>query len=195
MVLRARQRRQEEEFQNIDRQFPLDDFDIAGDRGRRVRREAEDITRPSNDVDALPRLQHLAIFPDLVLALLSAHQRLRVDVLQPDEHGAAPRLGAFLDEARRAVAQLIDLQHQTDIEALGAKRDQAIENRLPILVPGEIIISYEETRDGARVVGAHDRLHVVGAAIARFTALDVDDRAETALERTAASGVEARIVA
>ena len=45
-----------------------------------------------------------------------------------------------------------------------------------------------------RRVGAHDRLDVVGRAVARLAALHVDDGAEAALERTAAAGVEARIM-
>ena len=45
------------------------------------------------------------------------------------------------------------------------------------------------------IIGAHDRLNVIGAPIARLAALDVDDRAEAALERTAAASVKARMMA
>ena len=55
VVLRARQRREAEEFQDIDRQFLLDDLDVARDRFRRVGREAEDIAGISNDAMAPPR--------------------------------------------------------------------------------------------------------------------------------------------
>ena len=77
VVLRARQRRQEEELQDVDRQLLLDDLDVARDRLRRVGREAEDIAGLGHDLGLLPGLQHLAVFPDLVLPLLGAHQRFR----------------------------------------------------------------------------------------------------------------------
>ena len=82
MVLGARQRRQAEEFQDIDRQFLLDDLDVARDRFRRVGREAENVAGIGDDAMAPPRQQHLAVFPDLVLALLGAEERFRIDVLQ-----------------------------------------------------------------------------------------------------------------
>jgi hypothetical protein len=44
VVRRARQRRQDEELEQIDRQLALDDADIALDRGRCVAREAQDIS-------------------------------------------------------------------------------------------------------------------------------------------------------
>ena len=42
VILRARQRREEEEFDQVERHLPLDDLDIAGDLLRRVVRKAED---------------------------------------------------------------------------------------------------------------------------------------------------------
>ena len=78
---------------------------------------------------------------------------------------------------------------------LSPEVDQAIEDRLPVAVAGEIVVGDEVMGDALGVVGAHDRLDVVGAPIARLAALDVDDRAEAALEGTAATGVEARVMA
>jgi hypothetical protein len=40
VVLRARQRREAEELEDVDRQLALDDLDVARDRLRRVGREA-----------------------------------------------------------------------------------------------------------------------------------------------------------
>ena len=88
--------------------------------------------------------------------------------------------------------QRIDLNDEIEVEAFGvAHRDQAIEDRLPILVAGEIVVGDEEMIDALREIGANDRLDVVGRAIARLAPLHVDDRAERALERAAAPRVEA----
>ena len=196
VVLRSRQGREEEEFENVDRQFALDGVDVAGDRFGRVGRKAEDVARPGHHLGAPPRLQHVAIFPDLVLALLRAHQRFGIDVLEPDEHGVAAGPRRLLDEIRDLVAERVDLQQEPDLEALLlAQFDQPIEDRLPVAVAGEIVVGDEEPRDPLRGIGAHDRFHVVGRAIARLAALHVDDGAERALERAAASGVEAGVVA
>ena len=73
--------------------------------------------------------------------------------------------------------------------------DQPVEDRLPVAVAGEIVVGDEIVVDALGVIGAHDRLDVIGAPIARFAALDIDDRAEAALERAAAAGVEARMMA
>ena len=46
VVLRARQGREEEEFEDVDRQFALDGLDVAGDRFRRVGRESRGYSPP-----------------------------------------------------------------------------------------------------------------------------------------------------
>ena len=43
MILRAGQRRQAEELEDVERQLLLDDRDVAPDRLRRVGRKAEDV--------------------------------------------------------------------------------------------------------------------------------------------------------
>ncbi len=79
-----------------------------------------------------------------------------------------------------------------DIELLDlAQLDQPVEDRLPVLVAGEIVVGDEEAAQALRVVVAHDLLDVVGRAAARLAALDIDDGAERALIRAAAAGVEA----
>ena len=167
----------------------------AIDSGR-VGRKAEDVAGPGHHPGPLPGLQHVAIFPDLVLALLGAHQRLGVDVLEADEDGVAAGARRLLDEARNAVAERVDLQQQPDPETLlFAQLDQAVEDRLPVAVAGEIVVGDEEAGDALGGVGAHDRLDVVGGAVARLAPLDVDDGAEAALERAAAPGVEAGVMA
>src|SRR5208337_5009975 len=102
----------------------------------------------------------------------------------------------LLDEVRNLMAQRVDLQDQLDPEALVLPQiDQAVENRLPIPVPCEIVVGDEIVRYALRGMGAHDRFDVIGGPIARSTALDIDDRAEAALEGAAAAGVEARVMA
>ena len=91
-----------------------------------------------------------------------------------DRHESAEQ--SYMDEG----VKLLDL----------AQMDQAVEDRLPILVAGEIVVGDEEFRDALGPVGAHQRLDVIRRAIARLAALDVDDGAERALIRTAATGIE-----
>jgi hypothetical protein len=194
VVLRARQRREAEEFQDIDRQCFLDDLDVARDRFRRVSREAEDVASVGDDAMAPPLQQHLAVFPDLVLALLGAEKRFRIDVLEPDEHEGCAGARCLLDEIRNPMAERIDLQDQLDAEFFAlAQLGQPVEDGFPIAVAGEIVVGDEKARDPLRRVGAHDRLHVVGGAVTRNSTLHVDDGAEAALERAAAAGIEARI--
>ena len=71
-----------------------------------------------------------------------------------------------------------------------AQVDQAIEDRLPVLVAGEIVVGDEEAAQPLRVVDPHDLLDVVGRAAARHAALHIDDGAERALIGTAAAGIE-----
>src|SRR3984957_12039036 len=196
VVLGARQRREEKEFEDVNRQLALDRVDVAGDRFRRVGGEAQDVAGPGHDLGAPPHLQHLAIFPDLVLALLGAHQGFGVDVLEPDENRIAAGPRRLLDEVRDLVAERVDLEKEPDPEAvLLPQFDQPIEDRLPVAVAGKIVIRDEEARNALRSIGAHDRLDVVRRPIARLAPLDIDDGAEAALERAATSGVETCVVA
>ena len=64
-----------------------------------------------------------------------------------------------------------------------AQLDQAVEDRLPVLVAREIVVGDEEAADALRRIGAHDRLDVVGRAAARFSPLHVDDGAEASTGR------------
>src|SRR4029077_9858089 len=100
-----------------------------------------------------------------------------------------------LDEARDAVAEGVDLEQKADLQALAAQGGQAIQDRLPVLVAGEVVVGDEEARDALAGVRAHDRLDVIGGAEARLAALDIDGGAEASLEGTASSGIEARIMA
>jgi hypothetical protein len=143
---------------------------------------------------APPLQQHLAVFPDLVLALLGAEKRFRIDVLEPDEHERCAGARRLLDEIRNAMAKRVDLQDQLDPELVAlAQFDQPVEDTFPVAVAGEIVVGNEKACDALRRIGAHDRFDVVGGAVTRYAALDVDDGAEAALKRAATAGIEARI--
>ena len=196
VILGAGKRGQAKEFEDVERQLLLDDVDVAGDRFGRVGRKTDDEARPGHHLLLSPGLQHDPVLPDLVLPLLRALERLRIDALEPDEHLVAAGPRRLLDEARNLVAERVDLKDELDRNALGLPElDQAVEDRLPVAVAGEIVVGDEIMGDALGVVGAHDRLDVVGGAVARLAALDIDDRAEAALERAAAPGVEARVMA
>src|SRR4029077_4024357 len=196
VVLGAGQGGQAKELEDVERQLLFDDVDVASDRLRRIGRKTKNVACPGHHLVPPPLLQHDPIFPDLVLPLLGALKRLRIDVLESDEDLVAARPRRLLDEAWDLVAERVDLKDQLDRDALVfPKIDQAIEDRFPVAVPSEIVVGDEIVVDALRVIGAHDRLDVIGAPVARLAALDIDDRAEAALEWTAAAGVEARMMA
>ncbi len=104
-----------------------------------------------------------------------------------------PGARRLLDEATDLVHRRVDLGHHVDPLALDfAHVDQAIEDRLPVLVARQVVVGDEEVVHALGEVGAHQPLDIVGVARARLASLDVDDRAEAAHERAAAAGVEAR---
>ena len=193
VVLRSGQRRQEEKFENIDRQFALDDLDIAQDRFLAVGGEAENVAGIGDGAVVAPHLQHLAVFGDLVLPFLGGDQVVRVDVLEPDEGAPHAGFGRLLDEARNLVAERIDLDGEADVHALADPHlDHAVEQRLPILVAREIVVGDEEALDAFGVIRPHDVFQIVGRADAALAALHVDDGAERALVRAAAAEIDAR---
>ena len=191
VILRARQRRQAEELQQIERQFALDDLDVAHDALGRVGGKAEDVAGIGEAADLLPFEQHFAIFGDAVLLFPRADEAVRIDVLEPQEH--APHAGGrrLRDEIRDAMDERVDLDDEDATQSLAlAQFDQPVEDRLPVLVAREIVVGDEEMIDALGDVGAHDRLDIVGRSIARLAALHVDDGAERTLERTAAPRIE-----
>ena len=195
MVLRARQRRQEEELENVERQFALDDLDVAQDQFLRIGREAEDVAGEGERAMGAPLLQHDAIFGDLVLPLLGGDEILGVDVLKPDEDAPRSRLGRLLDEVRNLVAERVDLDGEAAVDALVLELDHAVEQDLPVAVAGEIVVGDEEPVDALLPVLANDLFEIVGGAEAALAALHVDDGAERALIGAAAAEVDRRIMA
>ena len=141
----------------------------------------------------MPRLQHPAIVGDLVLAFLGGQQVVRVDVLQPDEHAEHAGPARLVDEVFDLMTLRIDLDDQGQFDALVLlELDQPVEELLPVLVAGHVVVGDEERGDALPVVVAHDGFEIVGGAEAALAALDIDDGAERALERAAAAKIEAR---
>src|SRR6516165_10840177 len=193
MILRTGQRSQAEELDNVERELSLYDRDITSDAVGCIRREAQDIARKRDNALRLPGKQHFAIFGDLVLALFRRGEIVRVYIFQSNEHPRDTGPLRLRDEVFDFVAKRVDLDHQAERNlALLPEFDQAIEDRLPLLVARKIDVGNEEFVDPLRPVETHEMLHVVGRAEARLAALYVDDRAERALVRTATARVETR---
>ncbi len=92
------------------------------------------------------------------------------------------------------MAQGVDLDDHPDRDLLILEQpDQPVEDRLPVLVAGEIVVGDEVADDPLGVVVPDNRLDVVGRPPSRLAALDIDDSAERALERTAAPSIEAGV--
>src|SRR5204863_9207855 len=102
----------------------------------------------------------------------------------------------LVDEVRDPVAQGVDLDGEVGLQPLLlAKLYEAVEEFLPVAVAGEIVVGDEEGLYSLGDILAHDLLEVVGGAEAALASLDVDDRAEAALERAASAEIEARPLA
>src|SRR4029453_10609852 len=111
----------------------------------------------------------------------------------PDEHTEHASPARLMDEVRDAMALRVDLDDQGQCDALVLlELDQPVEEVLPMLVAGHVVVGDEERGDALPVVLAHDRFEVVGGGEAALATLDIDDGAERTLERAAAAKVEAR---
>jgi len=109
MVLGTGQRRQHEQLEHVERQFPLDDIDIAENGLLCVAGKSDDVAGTGDGSVPMPLLQHCAVFGDLVLPLLGRQEIVGIDVLQIDKD--APDTGPcrLLDEVRNSVAQRVHL--------------------------------------------------------------------------------------
>ena len=127
----------------------------------------------------MPGLQHLAVFGDLVLALLGGQKIVGIDVLKSDEHAVDAGPTRLVDEVRDTMALGVDLDDQRYADAFVLPQlDQPVEEEFPVLVAGHVVVGDEERRDALLVVLAHDRFEIVGSAKAALAALHVDDGAE-----------------
>src|SRR5258708_20474303 len=90
MISRARQGRENEELEQIDRELTLDDPDITLDRGGRIAREPQNVAGISQHTHTVPFLQHRAVLGNLVLAFPRPFQRIRINPLQTDKNPSDP---------------------------------------------------------------------------------------------------------
>ena len=68
---------------------------------------------------------------------------------------------AFRDEIGQLVAERIDLDDEAGVELLHlAQINEAIENDLPVLVAGEIVVGDEEGAQALGVIEPHDALDI-----------------------------------
>ena len=145
VVLRSGQRSQKKQFENVERQFVLDDLDVAQDRLLGVTRESDDIAGTGDGAVVAPFLQQLPIIGDLVLTLLCRDKIVRINVLQSYEHSTNSRLGRLLDEVWDFVTQRVNLDGKADVRAVsGAQGYQTIKQQFPIAVTREIVVGDEK---------------------------------------------------
>src|ERR1700747_1592889 len=104
MILRAGQWCEAKEFDDIERQFALENRNILSDGFRRVAWKAKNIARERHDALVLPGQQHLAILGNFVLSFLGAQQVVRINILKPYEHPGYAGALALLDEVRDLMA-------------------------------------------------------------------------------------------
>ena len=69
VIFRAGQGCQDEQLENVERQFLLDDLHVAQDGFARVAGETQNVAGVGQRADAVPRLEHCAILRDAILAL------------------------------------------------------------------------------------------------------------------------------
>src|ERR1700733_8280937 len=119
MILRARQRSEVKEFDNIERQFALENRNIPADRFHRVAWETKNVARKRHDAMVLPGQQHRAIFGDFVLPLLGGQQVIRIDILEPNKYPRYAGAFTFFDEVRDLVAECVYLNQQSQWNTLG----------------------------------------------------------------------------
>ena len=162
MILRTRQRRQVEKFENIEGQFFLDDLNIAPNAIWRIGVKPEDITGNRNDSIRFPSQQHLSVFGDLILSLLCGRKVIGIDILQSDEDSRHTGSFCFFDEIRDLVTKRIDLDHQSKRNAfVFAQIDQAVEDGFPFPVSREIIVRDKKPIYALRAVQPDYTLDIV----------------------------------
>src|SRR5947209_11262476 len=191
MVLRTRQRRQVEEFQQVNGQLFLYDTNVVKDFVGRVVGKAKDVAAVGENFRLLPREKHLAILRYLVLLFLSAEQIFGVDVLKTYEDALDSGARCLLYKIRKAMAERVHLYDEIYLKTFDlAQTYQAIKYCLPVSVTRKIVVRDEEAMNALRNVRADYALNVVGRAVARLATLNIYDRAEGALIRTAAPRVK-----
>ena len=193
MILGAGQRGQDKELENIERQLPLDDLDIAQNGLPGITGEPDDVAGTGDRAMLAPLLQHRAVFGNPVLALLGRDEIVGIDILQTDKYAADTGQRRFLDEVWDAVTQGVHLDREADLQALDDPQlDHAIKERFPMPVASKVIVGDKEPPVALPIVFPDRAFEIVGGAKPALAALDVDDGAERTLVGTAAAEIQAR---
>ena len=117
-----------------------------------------------------------------------------MNILQSDEHISDAGAFGFLDKTRDFVTLGIHLNGGRDIQLfLLPKLDQFVEDRLPILISGEIVVGNEKPFDTLLIARPNQAGDILRTSSPGFLPLDVNDRTEAALEGAAASGIKTGI--
>ncbi len=122
----------------------------------------------------------------------AAGQGARVEAFHADEDLEAAGTARERDEAGDAVGERVDLHQEAHRDAPSlARLDEPGEDPAPVGVPAEVVVGEEVVVRSERAVAALDRGdHLRRLARSHGATLDVDDRAERARERAAATGIE-----
>jgi hypothetical protein len=111
--------------------------------------------------------------------------------LESDKNSSAAGASSLCDEIRNLVTERVDLNSQMNIEVLlGPELNNSVEDRLPVFVAREIVVADEVVAHALPLPGANQLFNVIRASKPGFTALNIDDCAEAATERTSAARVE-----
>jgi len=111
-------RRQHEQLEHVERQFPLEDLDVAQNGLLRIARESDNVAGVGDRPVLMACLQHRAIFGNPVLALFGRQQIVGIDVLQTDEDSADAGMRSLLDKVRDPVTQCVHLDRKADLQAV-----------------------------------------------------------------------------
>ena len=193
VILGAGERYQTEELDEVNRKLTFHRLDFPEHALLRVIGKPDDVSARGDGADRLPSLEHDTVFGDRVLPLLGGRQVRRIEGLQTDEHSVDPRLARLSDEVRDLVAESVNLDDESQFQSLALPQAyDPVEDRLPVLVTGEVVVRDEELLHPFGVVETNDALDIICGPEPGFSTVDVDDRAEAALERTTAPSVETR---
>jgi len=114
-----------------------------------------------------------------------------IHALHAYEHVCAARGLRLLDKILYLVGKDIHLDHEIDFDPLfSTQTDQHVQDRFPVLVPGEIIVRKEIVINARLVVFPQCLPDHLRVAAPHLATVHVDNRAETTIEWTASPTVD-----
>src|SRR4029077_20873802 len=159
--------------------------DILGDLRLGVKRESDDVPGMDHDPGVVPFLDDVSVLFDVILSFAFGLEVLGIDALHADKNLGAAGLGRKPHEILRFTGEIY-LHHEVDLDAFLPELDDLLKGLAPELFTGKVIVGKEVEGDPVlAIVHAQQLGDAFGAALAHFTALDVDDGAKGAGKRTA----------